>query len=484
MKKLALTLASITFMLFPTKGQLILNPGFELVDIESTTHAEQWETPSKKSNISIDSSVVYSGKYSLRIQSKEQISSSFKQTITHSAEKFQKCRLSAWIKLDSVKLGYGSLWVRITDIKNNRNYIDGGSLRLEGTCDWKFYSIDFYLDGSARDITLGGILTGPGFIWFDNLKIDAITDTSHYSQIAFNYMQEVFPILDEYSLWKDSIDFQKLKLVSIENLNGAKTIEDCHPMVRYIIGKLEDNHSHFMSPIESKNYSQNSDLIQSEGKLLQNKFAYIILPKVLSTDSLATVGFASTLQNIIKNLDNSSPLGWIVDLRENNGGNCFPMLAGIGPLIGDDVCVYMFSTTDPPDFISYRQGSVFYNDTIPVISTSTEPYTLKNEVPIAVLIGPKTGSSGELVAISFIGKPSCKLFGEPSAGATTGNAFFPLSDGSAIILTITVQADRNLKRYGGKIQPDFLIDFTDRSYDENNDPVIEAAIQWIKEINK
>ncbi len=484
MKTLALTSVFIACVFFPTHGQLIYNPGFELLNKESTTYADQWEATSNKANISIDSIEVYSGKYSLRIQSKEQITSSFKQTITHSTEKFQKCRLSAWVKLESVELGYGSIWVRITDEKNNRNYLDNGSLRLEGTSNWQFYSIDFYMDESIKEINLGGKITGIGNIWFDNLKIEVVADTSAYSQIAFNYMQEVFPIIDEYSIWKDSIDFQKLKLLCIKNLNGAKTIEDCYPMVRYVIGKLEDNHSTFMSPIESRNYSQNNDLIQSKGKLLQNKFAYIILPGVQSTDSRAIVGFATTLQKIIKNLDNSSPLGWIVDLRGNRGGNCFPMLAGIGPLMGDDVCCYMISASDPPDVISYKQGTVFYNDTIPVISTSKKPYTLKKEVPIAVLIGPNTASSGEVVAISFIGKPNCKLFGEPSYGVTTGNSLFPLSDGSTIVLTSAVDADRNLKRYGGKIQPDFLINFSDKSYDENNDPVIEAAIKWIQEIDK
>lgn len=86
------------------------------------------------------------------------------------------------------------------------------------------------------------------------------------------------------------------------------------------------------------------------------------------------------------------------------------------------------------------------------------PYQLKNKaVKIAVLIGPKTGSSGEMTTISFIGKKNAKLFGAASGGYTTGNGMFKLSDGSNLLLASTYVADRNLKRYMKKISPDVIV---------------------------
>jgi C-terminal processing protease CtpA/Prc len=43
--------------------------------------------------------------------------------------------------------------------------------------------------------------------------------------------------------------------------------------------------------------------------------------------------FATALQNQIDTLAKLNPQGWIVDLRGNLGGNMWPMLAGVAPLI-------------------------------------------------------------------------------------------------------------------------------------------------------
>lgn len=44
--------------------------------------------------------------------------------------------------------------------------------------------------------------------------------------------------------------------------------------------------------------------------------------------------FATDLQRVIASLEASKPCGWVIDLRANGGGNMWPMLAGIGPLVG------------------------------------------------------------------------------------------------------------------------------------------------------
>lgn len=109
--------------------------------------------------------------------------------------------------------------------------------------------------------------------------------------------------------------------------------------------------------------------------------------------------------------------------------------------------------------------------------TLNDPYKLKNtSAPVAVLIGPTTGSSGEMTAMSFIGKPGAKLFGQLSSGHTTANQSFPLSDGSLLLLAVSVTADRNKKEFKGKIHPDELI-----SMDSSGDKTLAAAQAWINE---
>ena len=51
-------------------------------------------------------------------------------------------------------------------------------------------------------------------------------------------------------------------------------------------------------------------------------------------------------------------------------------------------------------------------------------------------------------------RPRTRSFGLPTAGLSTANGTFPLSDGAMILLTTAIEADRTGRRYGDKIEPD------------------------------
>ncbi len=107
-----------------------------------------------------------------------------------------------------------------------------------------------------------------------------------------------------------------------------------------------------------------------------------------------------------------------------------------------------------------------------------EAYRLKQtSAPIAVLTGPMTGSSGEAMVVAFRGRTNTRSFGQPTSGASSGNLGFQLSDGAAIALTISLFADRDGRVYGGRIEPDTLVEGDPTGV---LDPVKEAATAWLK----
>ena len=82
-------------------------------------------------------------------------------------------------------------------------------------------------------------------------------------------------------------------------------------------------------------------------------------------------------------------------------------------------------------------------------------------------------------------KSNTKFFGKPTAGLTTGNQMFILSDSSVIVLTTAIYMDRNDNLLGGKIWPDV---FCETSKPKNSvlqstniDITIEKVISWINE---
>jgi carboxyl-terminal processing protease len=99
-------------------------------------------------------------------------------------------------------------------------------------------------------------------------------------------------------------------------------------------------------------------------------------------------------------------------------------------------------------------------------------------MPVAVLIGPGTASSGEAVALSFRGRARTRFFGEPSAGLSTGNQVYPLPDGAQIVLTGVIMLDRNGRGDGERLMPDEILPAKADGADAV-DPAIDAVIRWL-----
>jgi C-terminal processing protease CtpA/Prc len=92
--------------------------------------------------------------------------------------------------------------------------------------------------------------------------------------------------------------------------------------------------------------------------------------------------------------------------------------------------------------------------------------------PVAVLIGPGTGSSGEMTAIAVEHRPNSRFFGQATLG--TYNSVVQqhiLTDGTLFGIVQALGADRTGHVYDGPIVPDVLVR-------ERDDPV-KAAVAWL-----
>lgn len=73
---------------------------------------------------------------------------------------------------------------------------------------------------------------------------------------------------------------------------------------------------------------------------------------------------------------------------------------------------------------------------------------------IALVAGPRTASSGEILALGFKGQDNVRVFGRPTAGATTANRSFRLANGGLLALTTSRILDRNGLHHAGPVIPD------------------------------
>ena len=215
--------------------------------------------------------------------------------------------------------------------------------------------------------------------------------------------------------------------------------------------------------------------VAPSGRWLPGGYGYIDVPAFLGEDSLGKA-YANKLQDAIRLSDRDGLKGWIVDIRLNEGGNMYPMIAGLGPLLGEGD-LGSFLNASSADKWGYSNGSSLEGGNP---QTTITPYKLKHpNRPIAVLIDDATASSGEIVAISFVGGPRTTLIGSETAGLTTANSEETLSDGAVANLCEAIDADRKGKKYGDVVHPNIRVKPNWSTYGTDRDVAIVAAKRWI-----
>lgn len=273
------------------------------------------------------------------------------------------------------------------------------------------------------------------------------------------YLSDALDIIQNNALNSNKVDWPKVRQIAFMFENNARTLADTYDSISFVLRQLGDHHSFLVTP-EEANQTNNStveDYLAPMGKLIENKIGYIAVFGFNSPTATEANKYADKIQSILINLDQQSVIcGWIVDLRENTGGNMYPMIAGLGALVGEGELGSFKDATGHTSSWYYQDGHAG-EENVPYVTVSHPEFLFDpHETPVAVLIGPQTASSGEATAISFRGRANTRFFGQASAGFTTGNQVFELSDGALIVLSTTVELDRTGKEYGGKILPDVI----------------------------
>jgi hypothetical protein len=468
----------------------ISNPGFETSRDTTPSLPASWAGRlAKNYSWCLDSTTQHSGNYSLFLSNEQNTDSNvfspFSQIVSISAETLKKINLTVFIKTMNVSRDVG-LWCQLWDEKNKTigfTSLQTLHIQTSGSRGWTKFSVPLTIGPEVRKLLIGGFLKGTGHVWYDDFAIEDVSSNKAVSKKASAFIREVISIAEKNSIVKDSVNWEKIRSNMLSLSGGAQNTRDCYPAVNYLIRELNakgDNHSGFYPPeFNIKNKTENTDGRQPESKYLGNSIAYISVPGFTSINQKLSEAFASKIQLLIKTLDSSYTITkWIVDLRENTGGNMYPMIAGLGSILGDDTLGYFYLPTlkekHPWYYSEGRSGS---DGT--TLCEVKHPYNIRQKNPrIIVLSGPNTASSGEMTLISFKGKVNTTVVGSPSAGYSTGNAGHLLSDGSVLNLCTSFCYDRNQTLYSGPIPPDVSIP---QPGSDKADTVLEYVVKLVSE---
>ncbi len=301
-------------------------------------------------------------------------------------------------------------------------------------------------------------------------KDDELTVTSDKAE---KFLNEVLDVMEANSINRYKIDWTDFRKKVFEKVIGAQTIQDTYPGIKEALVLLGDNHSSYTKIDGSVIFVGNlqCDFQMIVKPSLPENVGYVKVNSFLgSSNSAAAISFAEEIQNQITHQDHPEIIGWLVDLRSNSGGNMWPMIAGIGPILGEGTAGYFIDPDNNQTSWGFLNGSSVVNgNTVTQLNNSYE--LIMPNPKVAVLLDNGIASSGEVIGISFVGRENTISFGTSTCGLSTSNSSFLLSDNSVLNLTTSYLADRNKNLYGIPINPDVFV---------NDEDIIQNAVEWIK----
>ena len=165
--KTILSLLCMVLFLSNTSAQDSHNLDFEILENQE---AKDWSVFGNGDyKITYDQSITQSGKTAAAIESTS-------DNVTFNALAYsipadfggKKIKLTGYIKTENVAGGWSGLWMRIDPQVAFDNMQSRG---ITGTTDWKQYEIELPLNSNAKTVVIGGILSGTGKMWLDNLEV-------------------------------------------------------------------------------------------------------------------------------------------------------------------------------------------------------------------------------------------------------------------------------------------------------------------------
>jgi carboxyl-terminal processing protease len=277
---------------------------------------------------------------------------------------------------------------------------------------------------------------------------------------AQTYLATALDLIERHALYRQHLDWPTIRATAMQRATYAQVPADTYDAIRWVLTQLGEQHSFFATPdqgdpaITSGRYDR--EVTTPFAQLRRDRIGYLHIPGFRGSPQQCAQ-FATTLQMQIAQLDASAPIGWMVDLTDNTGGNMWPMLAGLGPLLGEGTLGAFAFPELPPVPWFYTAGQAGVADTC-LTQTTTGGYELQRaHTPIAILTSTRTASSGEAVALAFCGRAQTRRFGTPTRGLTTANEGFDLPDGATISITVATFMDRIGRIHEGAIEPDQVV---------------------------
>ena len=300
-------------------------------------------------------------------------------------------------------------------------------------------------------------------------------------------------IMQKKAFNADQVNWDALKKELFRKVEKINSVKEAGFAFTRLFDELKDVHgifyysdSFFRSNNKPRNEGKINETTYEElkkgsriiSKMLAGNIAFINIPFISQQDTASVIKIANRINDSIVQLLKQDAKGLIIDLRLNQGGNVYPMIAGLHSVFNDGkvsgLYSYEFKDKDTPTYF-YKDSLIceYYHINI------NRPWKHSN-IPVAVLIGPSTASAGEGTAAALTFRDRSMLIGEESMGLTTANdGFIVMQPDIGFNLSVGVIKDGNGNKLTDAIKPGIIVNGGDNFVNLEEDTKVIAAKEWI-----
>ena len=341
-------------------------------------------------------------------------------------------------------------------------------------------------------LVLSGAAAPPAAPPEDELPVPGVEE----GEVTSAVLTSSFRLIREKSVHRARVDWDEAERRFHEEVARQTTAEGKLSAFRSLFERMDDVHSSvvyrgrqfgYFRPASEAETARVAPLIERAGRqggrvagrMLDRGVAYLVIPTISASGPDEVNGHAAAIRTKVCELAGLGATSWILDLRLNMGGNMHPMLTGLGSLIGEGDLGGIVDPDGRPKARWAIHGGILHVNGSPTASIDAG-CRLEASPSIAVLLGPITMSSGQIVAVALAGRPAARSFGETTAdGYATANEWHQLTPDLALNLSVGFLSDRTGRVYRGVVEPDVPVSGADDFESPSRDPKVRVAEAWL-----
>lgn len=300
------------------------------------------------------------------------------------------------------------------------------------------------------------------------------------------YLADALRVIQRRALYSASVDWDAVHAAARETAARTRSYAGTHRWLSRVLKQAGGQHSHMALSYRLPGATERTAAAAAgtapadgsgapslpEGRLIEGA-AYLSLPHLSrrSGGPLLARRYAIAGSRLVGRLAVTQPRGWIVDLRQNTGGNMWPMIAAVAGLLDRGVLGHFLLPDGQRQAWSLNRRHISLGRK-PIARVHGRPRR-RDQAPLAVLISDRTASAGEAALVALQAQSPTRTFGTATAGMTTGNITHVLPDGTRLMISACHYANSAGQLISGPIQPD---EPADPSNDGN---ALTQALAWI-----